>query len=122
HALVNLLKNAFEAVSTPPARGTPEITLSARVEGETVWFSVSDNGPGFSPGSRKRIFEDRYSTKGPGRGRGLAIVRESVYVQDGEIQVGDRPGGGTEFRIGLPIDHEPQRPGITPGHGHPGAD
>jgi signal transduction histidine kinase len=104
HALVNLLKNAQEAVSAPGAGDPPEIALSVRAEGATVWVSVADNGPGIPPPSRKRIFEDGFTTKGPGRGRGLAIVRESVYVQDGAIDVRDRPGGGTEFLIGLPAD------------------
>jgi signal transduction histidine kinase len=104
HALVNLLKNALEAVSSPGAGDPPAIALSVRTEGATVWVSVADNGPGIPPQSRKRIFEDGFTTKGPGRGRGLAIVRESVYVQDGAIDVRDRPGGGTEFLIGLPAD------------------
>jgi len=103
HALVNLMKNAFEALSVPRAGEPPELTLSARREGKTVWISVADNGPGLTPGAHRHVFNDRYSTKGPGRGRGLAIVRESVLVQDGEIDVRDRPGGGTEFRIALPV-------------------
>jgi signal transduction histidine kinase len=107
HALVNLLKNAVEAVSGSAWGQVPEITLSARAEGKMVWLSVADNGPGITPELRERIFDDRYTTKGPGRGRGLAIVRESVSVQDGEILVGDHAGGGTEFRIGLPVDAEP---------------
>ena len=107
-SLVNLIKNAFEALSVRAGGEAPEITLSARTEGDRVWISVNDNGPGLTTETRKRLFEDRYSTKGSGRGRGLAIVRESVNVQGGEIVVGDRPGGGTEFRIGLPIEPEPR--------------
>jgi signal transduction histidine kinase len=103
HALVNLLKNATEAVSFAGA-AEPEVALSARTEGDTVWVCVSDNGPGIPPDALKRIFDDGYTTKGAGRGRGLAIVRESVHVQEGEIAVADRPGGGTEFRIGLPAE------------------
>ncbi len=104
HALVNLIKNALEAVAVSAERVAPEIVLSAKKEETTVWVSVADNGPGIPAPIRKHLFEDRYSTKGAGRGRGLAIVRESVYVQEGEILVADRPGGGMEFRIGLPIE------------------
>jgi len=104
HALVNLIKNGLEAVSGTGATAPPEITLSARADGPRVWVSVADNGPGIPAQVRRRIFDDGFSTKGGGRGRGLAIVRESVFVQEGEIEVGDRPGGGAEFRIGLPAD------------------
>ena len=52
----------------------------------------------------RRGLEDETPATRPGRGRGLAIVRESVLVQHGEITVGNRPGGGAEFRIGLEVD------------------
>jgi two-component system C4-dicarboxylate transport sensor histidine kinase DctB len=102
HALVNLLKNAVEATSAAGAGGPPEILLTAHSEGETIRVSVADDGPGIPAEDRRRIFEDGYTTKGTGRGRGLAIVRESIYVQNGEIDVVDRPTGGCEFRIRLP--------------------
>jgi signal transduction histidine kinase len=100
HALVNLLKNAIEATSG--AGIVPRITLSARVNGASVLIGIADNGPGISEENLRRVFEVGFSTKGPGRGRGLAIVRESVHVQGGEIRVLRRPEGGTEFLIELP--------------------
>ena len=104
HALVNLLKNALEAASA--AGRTPEITLSARVEGATVWLGVADNGPGIAEAGLKRVFDEGYSTKGHGRGRGLAIVRESISLQRGEIRVISRPGAGTRFELGLALERE----------------
>jgi two-component system C4-dicarboxylate transport sensor histidine kinase DctB len=100
HALVNLLKNALEAATA--AGVGPIITLSAAVEGTLVWLSVADNGPGIAEADLKRVFEEGYSTKGPGRGRGLAIVQESIDVQGGEIRVSSRTGAGTRFALGLP--------------------
>lgn len=100
HALVNLLKNAVEAAAG--AGIDPVVTLSARSDGETGWIEVLDNGPGITESDRRHIFEDGFSTKGPGRGQGLAIVRESVRLQGGRIEVASRPGGGTVFAIGLP--------------------
>ena len=101
HALVNLLKNAVEAAS---GAGTdPRLAFSVRVEGETAWLEVADNGPGIADPDGRLIFEDGYSTKGPGRGQGLAIVRESVRLQGGRLDVSARPGGGTIFAIGLPV-------------------
>ena len=98
HALVNLLKNALEAASA--AGRTPEITVSTRVEGSTVWLEVADNGPGITEAGLNRVFGEGYTTKGPGRGRGLAIVRESISVQRGEIRVSSRLGAGTCFALG----------------------
>jgi signal transduction histidine kinase len=100
HALVNLLKNALEAATAAGIH--PEITLSAVAEGTTVWLGVADNGPGIPEASLKHVFDQGYSTKGPGRGRGLAIVRESIHVQEGEIRVSSPPGAGTRFQVGLP--------------------
>jgi signal transduction histidine kinase len=99
HAVVNLLKNAVEAASG--AGIEPRIVLSARREGETAWLEVADNGPGIAEADRRLIFEDGFSTKGAGRGRGLVIVRDSVRLQGGRIEVSARPDG-TVFSIGLP--------------------
>ena len=99
HALVNLLKNAVEAASG--AGIGPVITLSVRPDGDAARIEVADNGPGIAEADRPFLF-DGYSTKGAGRGRGLAIVRESIRLQGGSIEVGGRPGGGSAFVIGLP--------------------
>jgi signal transduction histidine kinase len=101
HALVNLIKNAVEAATS--AGRSPVIRLSVRLEGETAWLSVADNGPGIPPGELRRIFEAGYSTKGTGRGLGLAIVRESISAQGGSLDVESQPGSGTEFRVGLKL-------------------
>jgi C4-dicarboxylate-specific signal transduction histidine kinase len=104
HALVNLLKNAVEA--TLAAGIAPRFLLSATVEGASVLIGVADNGPGIPEADLRRVFEVGFSTKGPGRGRGLAIVRESVHVQGGAIRVRRLPEGGTEFVIELPAAKE----------------
>ena len=100
HALVNLVKNAVEACTG--AGTTPRIHLVAEAEGPTASIIVADNGPGIRPADLYRIFDSGYSTKATSRGRGLAIVRESVQLQGGTIGVSSRPGHGTEFRIELP--------------------
>lgn len=100
HALVNLVKNAVEAAAG--AGIDPVVILAGRRAGDTVWLEVLDNGPGIVEADRRLIFEDGFTTKGAGRGQGLAIVRESVRLQGGRIEVAPRPGGGTVFSIGLP--------------------
>ena len=101
HALVNLLKNAVEAAAG--AGIEPVVTLTIRPDGETGWIEVADNGPGISEADRRLIFDDGFSTKGVGRGQGLALVRESVRLQGGQIGVAPRTGGGAIFSLGLPL-------------------
>jgi signal transduction histidine kinase len=113
HALVNLLKNAVEAASEVGV--APRITLSARVEGARVMIGVADNGPGIPEANLRRVLEPGFSTKGPGRGRGLAIVRESVHVQGGEIRVLRRSEGGTVFVVELPTAKEVAKSDVSAG-------
>ena len=100
HTLVNLLKNAVEAAAG--AGIEPVVMLSSRRDGATVWLDVADNGPGIADSDRRLIFEDGFSTKGPGRGQGLAIVRDSARLQGGRIEVAAGAGVGTVFSLGLP--------------------
>lgn len=99
HALVNLLKNAVEAATA--AGIAPTIRLDVAREGPLVRVSVRDDGPGLATDAPARIFEVGYSTKGPGRGRGLSIVRESIRAQGGRIRLNNFPGSGAEFVIEL---------------------
>jgi signal transduction histidine kinase len=101
HALVNLIKNAVEAAGTSGRE--PVVTVSLDREGATAWLSVSDNGPGIPPEARRKIFETGYTTKGAGRGLGLAIVRESIASQGGKLELESSVGSGSRFRIGLPM-------------------
>lgn len=108
----SLLANALEAVG---GRGRIEVA-SGNVEldegkagampearpGKFVRLSVADNGPGLAPEYHKRLFEPFFSTKGPGRGLGLAAAYGIVKQFGGWIAYSDRPGGGAEFSVYLP--------------------
>jgi signal transduction histidine kinase len=67
------------------------------------------------------LFQAGYSTKGAGRGRGLAVVRESILAQGGRLDVRSRPGEGAEFRIGLPAARRAEEPANPATHGVSGA-
>ena len=106
---VNLLENA--ARYTPP--GT-QITISASPEGKWLAISVADNGPGLPPGTEERIFEKFYrgspsADAGRGSGLGLAICRAVARVHGGTITASNRPGGGVEFLLRLPLPENPPR-------------
>ena len=97
-ALLNLLRNAREAM---PEGG--EIDVSVRADGMSVVVGVDDRGAGIPEDVRARIFDPFFSTKGEGTGLGLAITRQIVEAHGGTISCIDREGGGTSFRVALPI-------------------
>jgi signal transduction histidine kinase len=113
----NLMTNAFEALG---GSGTVEITANAvagdeemasaaeQATGPTIMITITDNGPGIPPEVVERIFSPFFTTKPQGSGLGLAIVRKIVDAHDGRIDVGERPGGGTVFRVTLPVRSQHQ--------------
>src|SRR6185312_958668 len=97
-ALLNLLRNAREAM---PAGGPIDVTVAA--EGMSVVIDVDDRGGGVPEDIRARVFDPFFSTKGEGTGLGLAITRHIVEAHGGGVICQPRDGGGTRFRIALPI-------------------
>jgi signal transduction histidine kinase len=97
-ALLNLLRNAREAMPD----GGP---IGVRVEGAgmSVVIDVEDRGGGIPEEIRARVFDPFFSTKGEGTGLGLAITRHIVESHGGSVTCERRDGGGTRFRIALPI-------------------
>jgi nitrogen fixation/metabolism regulation signal transduction histidine kinase len=100
--LVNLCANAADAAL--PARARIHLGV-ARTRDRAV-LTVADEGPGIDRAVRDRIFDPYFTTKGTGTGLGLAIVKKIVLQHGGEIQVGDRPGGGASFSVALPLRGE----------------
>jgi two-component system NtrC family sensor kinase len=97
-ALLNLLRNAREAM---PDGGA--IDVYVKPEGMSVVVSVEDRGGGIPDDIRARVFDPFFSTKGEGTGLGLAITRQIVEAHGGTVTCDAREGGGTRFRIALPI-------------------
>ena len=99
--LANLCANAAEAAH--PARARIHLGV-ARTRDRAV-LTVGDEGPGVERELRTRIFDPYFTTKkGTGTGLGLAIVKKIVLQHGGEIQAGERPGGGATFTVALPLD------------------
>ncbi|HEY3816432.1 MAG TPA: ATP-binding protein [Polyangiaceae bacterium] len=97
-ALLNLLRNAREAM---PEGGPIEVRVEAG--GMSVIIDVDDRGGGIPEPIRARVFDPFFSTKGEGTGLGLAITRHIVEAHGGNVTCERREGGGTRFRIALPI-------------------
>ena len=96
--LVNLIKNALQAMTTD---GT--LTLQTGEGADGVWVSVADTGGGVPQEQINRIFEPFYTTKKKGTGLGLMIVQRIVRAHGGRIELESQVGRGTTFRIWLPL-------------------
>jgi CheY-like chemotaxis protein len=69
-----------------------------------VLLTVADTGVGMDEATIQRIFEPFFSTKGTGRGLGLAAVQGIVRSHHGFLCVQSRLGQGTQFQIWLPTE------------------
>ncbi|MGI6245137.1 MAG: sensor histidine kinase [Pseudochelatococcus sp.] len=97
--LVNLLRNALEAVQDSETR---EIRVTTTPAGDgMVEVSVIDTGPGLAPDVARRLFQPFVTTKRNGMGVGLSISRTIVEAHGGQIGAEAAPGGGTIFRFTL---------------------
>jgi signal transduction histidine kinase len=100
---MNLLANAAQAVELG---GSGEVTIQTYVEKQSVMVSVSDTGCGIEPEHLRKIFDPFFTTKpvGEGTGLGLSVTYGIVERHGGFIRVRSRPGHGTTFVVGLPVD------------------
>ena len=103
-AIENVIDNA--AGFSPPDAG---IRVELSREEDFAVVRVLDRGPGIPREHRERIF-DRFFSYRPGSaprdrhtGLGLAIVRAQVENVGGDVVAEEREGGGTEFRIRIPL-------------------
>ena len=73
--------------------------------GEYAVLTVSDTGSGMSAEVLAHLFEPFYTTKEPGKGTGLGLPTAYGIVKqsDGFIYGSNRPGGGAEFTVYLPL-------------------
>jgi len=96
-AVGNLTENAFEALGGRP--GTVTVLIGEDPEGAQI--EVEDSGPGVPPEVAARLFMRGASSKGEGRGYGLAGVQARVQALGGEVRCARR-GGRTVFQVNLP--------------------
>jgi two-component system nitrogen regulation sensor histidine kinase NtrY len=98
-AVRNLLENALRA--TRPAGGRV-VVRTEQVDGHAR-IAVVDSGPGVRPDLLPRIFDPYFSTHDTGTGLGLAIARRIAEEHGGDIAARNRPEGGLEVVVTLPI-------------------
>ena len=103
--LVNLLDNI--ASYTPS--GTP-IEISGAAQDGTLQIIVRDHGQGLPLDDLERVFDKFYRVPGSragGTGLGLSICRGLVNAHGGTIEAANRPEGGAQFTITLPLTTAP---------------
>ncbi len=118
--VMNLITNASEAIGDRPgvislrtgsvklSDTTPAALWHSRdlAEGAYVFAEVSDTGVGLAAEKIERIFDPFYSTKGAGRGLGLAAILGIARGHGGAIQVDSEPEKGTTIRLLLPVSDQ----------------
>ncbi|MDM0002627.1 ATP-binding protein [Variovorax sp. J22P240] len=101
--ILNLLRNAMEAIEAAPPGGERDITVDLSLnERDEVVVQVADRGIGIAEGDLERIFESFYSTKSKGLGVGLAICRKLIEAHGGTLWAAHRDGGGAMLSFTLP--------------------
>ena len=100
-ALINLLKNAADALADTP-RAARRITIRAAANTNDVQISVFDNGKGLPADLAGMLFTPFVTTKTDGLGIGLVIVQRIVAAHFGAISAQQNRDGGATFTITLP--------------------
>lgn len=100
-AVFNLVQNSGDALRE---RGHGRVVVAARVDGDTVHLSVTDDGPGMTPEVRRQCMDPFFSTKtrGISTGLGLALVYGLVREAGGAVELHSEVGVGTTFTLALP--------------------
>jgi signal transduction histidine kinase len=102
-ALLNLVLNAFDAVSEND-NGPREVKIRAsRRETGRVHIAVRDSGNGIDPEVMPRLFDVFFTTKPKGMGMGLAIVRSIVESHGGKLWIKRNPDRGATLEFDLPV-------------------
>jgi signal transduction histidine kinase len=100
--MLNLARNAIDAMADLPGRERRVLLTAARGEGR-VEFRCVDRGRGVPPELEKRLFQPFYTSKPGGLGLGLAMCRSIVEYHRGELWFTRNPEGGTTFHFTLPV-------------------
>jgi signal transduction histidine kinase len=108
--LLNLINNAFYAVSEKYKKGTPgyepQVWVTTKKLEKHIQIRIKDNGDGIPENIQNKIFQPFFTTKPTGQGTGLGLSLSYDIVtkgHDGSLEVDTQESLGTEFIITLPI-------------------
>ncbi len=103
-ALLNLVRNAAEAIEEDKIVRRVTVSLSTQTEPGQAWatVSISDTGHGIPEADLQRIFIPFFTTKSQGHGVGLALAHRVITEHGGTLTVANALDGGALFTIRLP--------------------
>ena len=97
--LKNLVQNAVDAMGE--SGGTLAVETVAEADG--VRIEIRDEGPGFSQDALRRWTEPYFTTRSTGTGLGTAIAHRIVAEHGGALEARNRPDGGAEVTVRIPL-------------------
>lgn len=104
--ILNLLRNAADAMSTIEDRPRELLVRTERDEGNQVRLSVKDSGIGYTPEAADKIFQAFYTTKNDGMGIGLSVSRSIIEAHQGRLWATPNNGPGCTFSFAIPCTPE----------------
>ncbi|HEV2398180.1 MAG TPA: PAS domain S-box protein [Candidatus Sulfotelmatobacter sp.] len=100
--ILNLLRNASDAMRHVDDRERRLVVKTERDEGDCVRLTVQDAGVGFDPQAADRLFEAFYTTKAGGMGIGLSLSRSIIERHSGRLWAARNDGPGATFAFSIP--------------------
>jgi len=100
--VLNLLRNASDAMSAVDDRPRHMVITTEREEGDRVRLTVQDGGVGLDPQAMDRLFEAFYTTKNDGMGMGLSVSRSIIERHHGRLWAAPNDGPGATFSFSIP--------------------
>jgi FixJ family two-component response regulator/signal transduction histidine kinase len=104
--ILNLLRNASDAMSDVDDRPRQMVIRTERDEGDRVRLAVQDAGVGLEPDGVDKLFEPFYTTKRGGMGIGLSVSRSIIESHRGRLWAEPNDGPGATFAFSIPSDPE----------------
>lgn len=100
-ALLNLIRNAAEAIPEGKLDGRVEVTTGRENDG--LLIEIKDTGEGIPPADLDRIFIPFFTTKASGHGVGLALAHRVITQHGGTLTAANSPERGAVFTVRLPM-------------------
>jgi len=103
-ALLNLLRNAAEAISDAAAQRKVFATISIKSikNRPSLIITIRDSGTGIPPADLQKVFIPFFTTKASGHGVGLPLAHRIITEHGGTLTAANSPEGGAQFTIRLP--------------------
>jgi len=100
--VLNLMRNASDAMSSIEDRPRQLAIRTERYEGDQVRLTVEDTGVGFEAQNEQKLFEAFYTTKSNGIGVGLSVSRSIIGSHGGRLSGQPNQGPGANFSFTIP--------------------